>query len=150
MTTSTKALFFVLTADFAVNYISTSPVSDDSVEIVVRQDILSGLGVTQLVAVAKSMNPELKVNTKQGRDIVMAAIEAELVNFPVREEAPKAKRASNKVSTKTICWDAFATIDMNDKVIAREMVAKLVEENEFPKHVVQSYASDYRKAQRTA
>lgn len=135
--------FFALNASFAVVAVTTS--SDFNADIIVKQDVLQHLSATQLVQIAKSMNPELKVNTKQNREVIVAAINKELETFPVTVIA---KTSSSTGSTKNVCWAAFDLIDMNDKPLAREAIDKLVQDHGFSKAVVQSYASDYRKAKR--
>uniref|UniRef100_A0AB38ZCV5 Uncharacterized protein n=1 Tax=Acinetobacter phage vB_AbaSt_W16 TaxID=3116434 RepID=A0AB38ZCV5_9CAUD len=137
-----KNLFLVMTANFEVSYVSTAPVADNGAEIVVRQDILKHLSVTQLVQIAKSMNPELKVNNKQAREIILAAIDEEIVKIPVKSTETKT------VSSKSICYAAFDLIDMDNKEVARSTVEALITEHNIPKRVVQSYASNYRKAKR--
>lgn len=136
-------LFLVMTANFEVSYVSTAPVADNDAEIVVRQDILKFLSVTQLVQIAKSMNPELKVNNKQAREIILAAINEEIVKVPV-----KTVEKVKTISSKSICYDAFDLIDMDDKEVARATIETLIAEHNIPKRVVQSYASNYRKAKR--
>lgn len=150
---TTNAKFFVLTSAFSVMRVTTAPVADAIYEMVVRQDALAAFGVQQLVAVAKSMNSELKVNSKQSKESILAAIEAELETFPIEVITASAKRepsaGTGRVGgTKQICFDAFGKIDMNDKAVARTVIDALVEEHGIDKRVVQSYASNYRKAMR--
>lgn len=147
MTTNTN--FFVLTSAFSVMRVTTAPVADAIYEMVVRRDALEAFGVQQLVAVAKSMNSELKVNSKQSKDSILAAIDNELLTFPIEVITASAKRESTggRVGgTKQICFDAFSKIDMSDKATARATIDALVEEHGIDKRVVQSYASNYRKA----
>lgn len=139
-TLNTNNVFFSLNMFFAVVELTNAPAAES--DITLRADMIQHLSVTQLVQIAKSMNPELKVNNKQSREIILAAIEAEMVNYNVRTIANKAASGT----TKSICWDAFATIDMSNKTEGRAMVEKLVAEHGFSKAVVQSYASDFRKA----
>lgn len=150
---TTKTNFFVLTSAFSVYRVTTAPVADAIYEMVVRQDALASFGVQQLVAVAKSMNSELKVNTKQSKEVILAAIEAELETFPVEVITASASAAPRQSTgraggTKQICFDAFGKIDMNDKAAARVVIDALVAEHNLDKRVVQSYASNYRKAMR--
>lgn len=147
MTTNTN--FFVLTSAFSVMRVTTAPVADAIYEMVVRRDALEAFGVQQLVAVAKSMNSELKVNSKQSKDSILAAIDNELLTFPIEVITASAKRESTgngRVSgTKQICFEAFSKIDMADKAAARAMIDELAATG-IDKRVVQSYASNYRKA----
>lgn len=149
---SNSNVFFVLTSAFSVYRVTSAPVADAVYEMVIRRDALDAFGVQQLVAVAKSMNSELKVNSKQSKESILTAIDEELLTFPI--EAVAHRPASEKVAsaprtgTKQICWDAFSAIDMTDKKAARAVIDKLVEEHNLDKRVVQSYASNYRKAQR--
>lgn len=148
---SNSNVFFVLTSAFSVFRVTSAPVADAVYEMVVRRDALDAFGVQQLVAVAKSMNSELKVNSKQSKESILAAIDEELNTFPIEAVAhrPAAATASApRTGTKQLCWDAFAAIDMADKMAARAVIDKLVEEHNLDKRVVQSYASNYRKAQR--
>lgn len=148
MTTNTN--FFVLTSAFSVMRVTTAPVADAIYEMVVRRDALEAFGVQQLVAVAKSMNSELKVNSKQSKDSILAAIDNELLTFPIEVITASAKRESAGTGRvggiKQICFDAFDKIDMADKATARATIDALVEEHGIDKRVVQSYASNYRKA----
>ncbi len=150
MTTNTN--FFVLTSAFSVMRVTTAPVADAIYEMVVRRDALEAFGVQQLVAIAKSMNSELKVNSKQSKDSILAAIDEELKTFPIEVITASAKRESTGTGrvggTKQICFDKFATIDVADKAAARALIDSIVEEHGIDKRVVQSYMSNYRKALR--
>lgn len=150
MSNSKENLFFVLTSAFSVFRVTSAPVADAIYEMVVRRDALEALGVQQLVAVANSMNSELKVNSKQSKDSILAAIDNELETFPVETVArrPAAAYAGSapRTGTKQVCWDAFSKIDMADKAAARTVIDELVAEHNLDKRVVQSYASNYRKA----
>jgi len=150
MSDNKSNLFFVLTSAFSVFRVTTAPVADAIYEMVVRRDALEAFGVQQLVAVAKSMNSELKVNSKQSKESILAAIDEELETFPVEtvahRPAASAASAAPRTGTKQICWEAFSKIDMNDKTAARATVDALVAEHNIDKRVVQSYASNYRKA----
>lgn len=150
MSNSKENLFFVLTSAFSVFRVTSAPVADAVYEMVVRRDALEAFGVQQLVAVAKSMNSELKVNSKQSKDSILAAIDNELETFPVETVAhrPAASSAGSapRTGTKQICWGAFSKIDMADKAAARAVIDELVAEHNLDKRVVQSYASNYRKA----
>lgn len=154
MSEAKTPLFFVLTSAFSVFRVTTAPVADAIYEMVVRRDALEAFGVQQLVAVAKSMNTELNVNSKQSKDSILAAIDTELETFPI--ETVTASKASSKpagqprTGTKQICFAAFEQIDMADKEAARAVIDQLVEEHNLDKRVVQSYASNFRKAQREA
>lgn len=143
-------LFFVLTSGFSVYRVVTAPVADAVYEMVVRQDALEAFGVQQLVSIAKSMNSELKVNSKQSKEVILSAINAELETFPVEviahRPAAAATGSAPRTGTKQVCWDAFSKIDMNDKTVARATIDALVAEHNLDKRVVQSYASNYRKA----
>lgn len=147
---SNSNVFFVLTSAFSVYRITSAPVADAVYEMVVRQDALEAFGVQQLVAVAKSMNSELKVNSKQSKESILAAIAEELKTFPIETVAyrPATVTTSSapRTGTKQICFDAFSGIDMNDKAAARALIDTLVAEHNLDKRVVQSYASNYRKA----
>lgn len=151
MTTETKNLWFVLTSAFSVFRVTTKPVADAVYEMVVRDDALEAFGVQQLVSVAKSMNSDLKVNSKQSKEVILTAIKTELETFPVElitESATKTQSAPRQAGTKGLCFDAFGAIDMNDKAAARVVIDTLVTEHNLDKRVVQSYASNYRKALR--
>lgn len=147
---SNSNVFFVLTSAFSVYRITSAPVADAVYEMVVRQDALEAFGVQQLVSIAKSMNSELKVNSKQSKEVILAAITEELKTFPIEAVAhrPAAAATSSapRTGTKQICFDAFSGIDMNDKTAARALIDELVAEHNLDKRVVQSYASNYRKA----
>lgn len=148
---SNSNVFFVLTSAFSVYRVTSAPVADAVYEMVVRQDALEAFGVQQLVAVAKSMNSELKVNSKQSKESILAAITEELKTFPVeavahRPAAAAATSSAPRTGTKQTCFDAFSGIDMNDKAAARALIDTLVAEHNLDKRVVQSYASNYRKA----
>lgn len=149
MSEAKAPLFFVLTSAFSVYRVVTSPVADAVYEMVVRQDALEAFGVQQLVSIAKSMNSELKVNSKQSKEVILSAINAELETFPVEVIAHRHAAAASsapRTGTKQICWDAFSQIDMADKTVARATIDALVTEHNLDKRVVQSYASNYRKA----
>lgn len=136
-----NAKFLVLTSDFALINVANA-VTNNEAEIVIREDVLQYLSVTQLVQIAKSMNSELKVNNKQAREIILTAINEELVKLPVVEVA----KVKNTISSKEICYAAFDELDMNDKPKVREVIETLIVTHNIPKRVVQSYASNYRKA----
>ena len=138
-------VFIAMNANFEVSYVSNAAIADDNIAIIVKQDALQNLGAIQLVAIAKSLNEELKVNTKQNRAIIVEAINVEIEKMEIRSVSTK----SNKVSTKDICWAEFDKIDMNEKQVVRNTIDSLVITNNFNKAVVQSYASDYRKAKRS-
>ena len=133
--------YLALNVNFELQFVSAAPVDAD---ILVKTENLEFLGVTQLVQIAKSMNPDLKVNNKQKREIIIDAIQAELVNVPVKQVESKVV-VNAKPSTKSICWAQFELIDMNDKPTVRAAIEQLVLDYDFPKRVVQSYASDFRK-----
>lgn len=133
--------YLALNVNFELQFVSAAPVDAD---ILVKTENLEFLGVTQLVQIAKSMNPDLKVNNKQKREIIIDAIQAELVNVPVKQIESKVA-VNAKPSTKSICWAQFELIDMNDKPTVRAAIEQLVLDYDFPKRVVQSYASDFRK-----
>jgi hypothetical protein len=147
---SNSNVFFVLTSAFSVLRVTSAPVADAVYEIVVRRDALEAFSVQQLVAIAKSMNSELKVNTKQSKESILSATDAELETFPVEviahRPATETTSSAPRTGTKQICFDAFSGIDMNDKTAARALIDELVAEHNLDKRVVQSYASNYRKA----
>lgn len=132
--------FLILNNDFQVQYLASAHITDDNTKIVMHESSLPFLAVSQLVQIAKSLNPEAGVNIKKSREVILEVIKNELKNQEVREPV-----LPPKAITKDICWAAFAKIDMNDKQVARELIDKLVTKHKFIKSVVQSYASDYRK-----
>ena len=141
--------FYTMTASFSVTRITSKMVADEVCEICIREDALIHLGAAQLVQIAKSMNSELKVNTKQSKESLVETIMTEAVNFPieeiVEEEKVDVELKPRTVSTKEFCYAEFAKIDINNKEETRELVKALVEQG-LNLRVVQSYVSNFRKA----
>lgn len=139
--------YFILTSSFSVFRVVNNMVADNVCEIVIREDALINLGAQQLVTIAKSMNSELKVNNKQSKESIVEAIMAEAINFPIEDVVQEVEMKPRTANTKTVCFAAFDKIDMSNKAESREVVKTLVESYGLNLRVVQSYASNYRKAQ---
>lgn len=139
--------FLTLTSAFSVTRITNKMVADEVCEICIREDALIHLTSTQIVAIAKSLNSELKVNTKQSKESIIELIQAEMIEFPI-EEVKEEKIQTKSGNARDICFQAFAEIDMNDNAARRALIDVLVTTHDIKKTVVQSYASNFRKAQK--
>jgi hypothetical protein len=138
--------FINLTADFT--FVNTTTTANGVISI--RTDVLEVLTAQQLVTIAKSINPEIKVNTKQSKQVTVNVIMSELENVEVVDTNVEVKTdfefVPKQASTKTVCYNEFGKIDMDDKVAVRALVGTLVESLGLKKRVVQSYVSNYRRA----
>lgn len=136
--------FINLTTEFAFVNLTTTA----NGVISVRTDALEALTAQQLVTIAKSINADAKVNTKQSKQVAINLIMTELDSVEVVDTNVKTdfEFIPKQASTKTVCYNEFGKIDMEDKVAVRALVDTLVDTLGLNKRVVQSYVSNYRRA----